>query len=67
MLMEDSLSGNAKTLMFVNISPSIKDRDDTIHSLDYAERVRCVTKDKEIVALRRENTSLKSEIAGLTK
>merc|ERR1719420_2563466 len=35
-LMQDSLGGTAKTLMFVNISPSSANVDETIQSLKYA-------------------------------
>ncbi len=35
MLMQDSLGGNAKTLMFVNISPANYNTDETIISLTY--------------------------------
>ena len=38
--MQDSLGGNAKTLMFVNCSPSVYNRDETKNSLEYAKRVR---------------------------
>jgi hypothetical protein len=40
--MQDSLGGTAKTLMFVNCSPSINNESETKNSLDYAERVRKV-------------------------
>ncbi|GMH42931.1 LOW QUALITY PROTEIN: hypothetical protein BSKO_10853 [Bryopsis sp. KO-2023] len=36
MLMSDSLGGNAKTLMFVNVSPSDSNIDETQNSLQYA-------------------------------
>jgi len=39
-LMQDSLGGNAKTLMFVNISPADYNVDETIGSLSYAARVK---------------------------
>ena len=35
MLMSDSLGGNAKTLMFVNISPAESNLDETYNSLTY--------------------------------
>lgn len=35
MLMSDSLGGNAKTLMFVNISPAGSNLDETYNSLTY--------------------------------
>jgi hypothetical protein len=39
-LMQDSLGGNAKTLMFVNASPSVYNREETKNSLTYATRVK---------------------------
>ena len=39
-VMQDSLGGNSKTLMFVNCSPSVYNRDETKNSLDYAKRVK---------------------------
>ena len=41
--MQDSIGGNAKTLMFVNISPSSFNMEETIISLSYASRVKQVT------------------------
>jgi len=38
--MQDSLGGNAKTLMFVNCSPSEYNKSETKNSLDYAKRVK---------------------------
>ena len=38
--MQDSLGGNAKTLMFVNFSPADYNSDETITSLNYAARVK---------------------------
>lgn len=38
--MKDSLGGTAKTLMFVNCSPSIYNESETKNSLDYAVRVK---------------------------
>lgn len=40
LLMQDSLGGNAKTLMFVNISPADYNSDETSTSLTYASRVK---------------------------
>ncbi|KAG0454497.1 hypothetical protein HPP92_023789 [Vanilla planifolia] len=40
MLMSDSLGGNAKTLMFVNVSPAESSIDESYNSLMYASRVR---------------------------
>ena len=38
--MQDSLGGNAKTLMFVNFSPADYNCDETVTSLNYAARVK---------------------------
>ena len=40
MLMSDSLGGNAKTLMIVNISPADDNVEETLSSLEYAQRVK---------------------------
>lgn len=42
-VMQDSLGGNAKTLMFVNISPADYNADETLTSLLYATRVKKIT------------------------
>lgn len=39
-VMKDSLGGTAKTLMFVNASPSVYNENETKNSLDYATRVK---------------------------
>ncbi|KAJ4714582.1 Kinesin-like protein [Melia azedarach] len=41
-LLQDSLGGDSKTLMFVQISPSEKDMSETLSSLNFATRVRGV-------------------------
>merc|ERR1719311_877588 len=41
-LMQDSLGGTAKTLMFVNVSPASSNTDETVQSLKYASRARCI-------------------------
>ncbi|XP_050132270.1 kinesin-like protein KIN-14E isoform X1 [Malus sylvestris] len=60
MLMSDSLGGNAKTLMFVNVSPAESNVDETYNSLMYASRVRSIVNDpsknvssKEIMRLKK--------------
>ncbi|XP_024529488.1 kinesin-like protein KIN-14I [Selaginella moellendorffii] len=60
MLMSDSLGGNAKTLMFVNVSPAESNLEETHNSLCYATRVRSIINDptkntntKEIVRLKK--------------
>jgi hypothetical protein len=40
--MSDSLGGNAKTLMFVNVSPTDSNLDESQNSLAYAQRVRTI-------------------------
>ncbi|KAJ3604386.1 hypothetical protein NHX12_029127 [Muraenolepis orangiensis] len=42
-VMQDSLGGNAKTLMIVNISPSEFNMEETLTSLIYATRVKAIT------------------------
>lgn len=43
MLMQDSLGGTAKTLMFVNCSPANSNLDETLMSLKYAARAKQIT------------------------
>jgi len=38
--MKDSLGGDAKTLMFVNVSPSVYNESESKNSMDYATRVK---------------------------
>ena len=40
--MKDSLGGTAKTLMFVNASPSVYNEMETKNALDYAQRVKLI-------------------------
>lgn len=42
-LMQDSLGGSAKTLMFVNCSPASSNLDETLMSLKYATRAKKIT------------------------
>ena len=67
MLMQDSLGGNAKTLMFVNISPADYNCDETITSLTYASRVKLITNDASKNADNKEIARLKGVIAKLKK
>jgi len=58
--MKDSLGGTAKTLMFVNASPSVYNESEMKNSLDYATRVKKIkntvaknTETKETMKLKR--------------
>jgi len=42
-LMQDSLGGSAKTLMFVNCSPASSNLEETVMSLKYATRAKTIT------------------------
>merc|ERR1719436_538397 len=42
-LLQDSLGGTAKTLMFVNCSPASSNVDETVMSLKYATRAKKIT------------------------
>jgi len=63
MLMQDSLGGNAKTLMFVNISPADYNCDETVTSLTYASRVKLITNDAQKNTDNKEIARLKQLIA----
>lgn len=64
-LMQDSLGGNAKTLMFVNFSPADYNADETVTSLNYATRVKKITNNAAKQAETEEVTRLKSLIKKL--
>lgn len=59
MLMSDSLGGNAKTLMFVNVSPTDSNVDETQNSLVYATRVRAIKNDPSKMLAGKEQARLK--------
>ncbi|XP_005111503.1 myosin-2 heavy chain [Aplysia californica] len=67
MLMQDSLGGNAKTLMFVNISPADYNVDETVISLTYASRVKLITNDASKNADNKEIARLKAVISKLKR
>lgn len=46
-VMQDSLGGNAKTLMFVNVSPADYNQEETVTALTYATRVKLITNSAE--------------------
>lgn len=58
--MRDSLGGNAKTLMIVNISPNQSDAKETQNSLDYAQRTKQVTNEQSRSYETRELAKLKA-------
>lgn len=63
MLMSDSLGGNAKTLMFVNVSPAQSNLEETYNSLTYASRVRCIVNDPSKNVFSKEVARLKKLVA----
>ncbi|MED6136311.1 Kinesin-like protein KIN-14E [Stylosanthes scabra] len=63
MLMSDSLGGNAKTLMFVNVSPAASNLDETHNSLMYASRVRSIVNDPSKNVSSKEIARLKKLVA----
>ncbi|XP_072289953.1 uncharacterized protein [Eucyclogobius newberryi] len=64
-IMQDSLGGNAKTLMFVNISPSEYNLDETLTSLIYATRVKAITNNSQRFMDCKEIAHLKEIISKL--
>lgn len=71
MLMSDSLGGNAKTLMFVNVSPTDSNLDESQNSLLYAQRVRTIknearkNEDSTVVVTLKKKIEYWKEQAGL--
>jgi len=63
-LMSDSLGGNAKTLMFVNVSPSGYNTDETINALNYATRVKLV---KNAASKTIETKAMREQAATIAK
>lgn len=68
-LMKDSLGGNSKTLMFVNISPADYNAPESLQSLQFGTRVKMVQNDvtknveSELVqGLKHENEKLKKQL-----
>ncbi len=63
--MQDSLGGNAKTLMFVNFSPADYNADETSTSLMYASRVKKIVNNASKQAESEEVAKLKMIIKRL--
>ena len=59
------LGGNAKTLMFVNISPADYNADETLTSLNYASRVKLIKNTANKNAESEEVAQLKAIIKNL--
>ncbi|CAI5463374.1 unnamed protein product [Closterium sp. Yama58-4] len=66
-LMSDSVGGNAKTIMFVNISPASGSLDETADSLDYAMRVRSITNEASKNVVNKEVQGPKSTVERMKK
>ena len=64
-LMEDSLGGTAKTLMFVNCSPSVYNEAETKNSLEYATRVKKIKNSVAKNVETKETAKLKSSISNI--
>jgi len=63
MLLSDCLGGNAKTLMFVNVSPTDNNIDETQNSLQYATRVRTIKNDASKNESNKEMQRLKAQVS----
>jgi len=63
MLLSDCLGGNAKTLMFVNVSPTDSNLDETQNSLQYATRVRTIKNDASKNESNKEMQRLKGQLS----
>ena len=62
-LMQDSLGGNAKTLMFVNASPSVYNDHETKNSLEYAKRVKEIKNNPTLNLETKEMTKARARIS----
>ncbi|XP_068167604.1 uncharacterized protein si:dkey-96l17.6 [Antennarius striatus] len=64
-VMQDSLGGNAKTIMIVNVSPCHGNLDETLTSLNYATRVKAITNNVQRNVDSKEIAKLKEVIVKL--
>merc|ERR1712194_225963 len=66
-LMQDSLGGNAKTLMFANCSPAQSNAEETMGTLNYATRAKQITNNVSKQQESKEVAKLKQVIATMSK
>ena len=66
MLMSDSIGGTAKTLMFVNISPANINREETLMSLFYGDKVKLISNEPMKNVESKEMTKMKNELTQLS-
>lgn len=74
-LLQDSLGGNAKTLMIANISPSSVSAQETLSTLQFMSRAKCIRNRAtinldargDVVLLQREIVRLNTELDNLRK
>lgn len=74
-LLQDSLGGNAKTLMVANISPSSVSAQETLSTLQFMSRAKCIRNRAtinldargDVVLLQREIVRLNTELDNLRK
>lgn len=73
-LLQDSLGGNSKTLMIANIGPASYNYDETINTLNYASRAKCIKnsprlnedpKDALLRKLQKEIDELRTRLASM--
>lgn len=73
-LLQDSLGGNSKTLMIANIGPASYNYDETINTLNYASRAKCIKnsprlnedpKDALLRKLQKEIDELRTKLASI--
>lgn len=73
-LLQDSLGGNSKTLMIANIGPASYNYDETINTLNYASRAKCIKncprlnedpKDALLRKLQQEIDELRAKLASM--
>ena len=68
-LMQDSIGGNAKTLMIVNVSPMLSNVNESINSLQYATRVKKIknsakqnVENAQVSALKKQIKELEAQV-----